>query len=159
MTWFWQMGSTMKPVIFNERVASALKSWYQTAKKNKGGRRSENTTPFSSRPATPLHGTSPLHLLHAYQNNADQDSLQASPRASHFDYEGLGAADGSLPASTHNNNNDDESKKRGKKPTTEQQSQDPTTSRMLSPRGRQQQRPDEHEINISLRDFSFIERG
>lgn len=138
-----QMGSTMKPVIFNDRVASALKSWHNTARKNiKGGRRSENTTPFSSRPGTPLHGASPLYLLHGYQNNAE-DSLQASPRNSNFENE----------VSKHNH--DDEYTRREKKPT-EQELQDPTTSR-TSP-GQRRHRA-EHEIDISLTDFSFIERG
>lgn len=137
------MGSTMKPVIFNERVASALKSWHNTAKKNiKGGRRSENTTPFSSRPGTPLHGTSPLHLLHGYQNNAEE-SLQASPRTSNFENE----------VSKHNQ--EDEYTRREKKPT-EQQFQDSTTSR-TSP-GQRRHRT-EHGIDISLTDFTFLERG
>lgn len=79
------MGSTMKPTIFNERVATALKSWRQTAKKHtKHGRNSEATTPFSSRPTTPTHGMSPVHLLHNY-NHRSVDSYQNSPRNSNFD--------------------------------------------------------------------------
>ncbi|XP_023633332.1 MLO-like protein 6, partial [Capsella rubella] len=50
-----QVGSKMKPTVFNERVATTLKSWHHTAKKQiKHGRTSESTTPFSSRPTTPM---------------------------------------------------------------------------------------------------------
>ncbi|GKU91743.1 hypothetical protein SLEP1_g5569 [Rubroshorea leprosula] len=59
-----QMGSTMRPTIFHERVAAAVQSWHHEAKKHtKHGHRSASTTPFSSRPATPTHGMSPVHLL------------------------------------------------------------------------------------------------
>lgn len=62
-----QMGSSMKATIFNDRVATALKNWHHTAKKNvKESRHSESGTPFSSRPATPTHGMSPVHLLHKH---------------------------------------------------------------------------------------------
>ncbi|XP_039070406.1 MLO-like protein 6 [Hibiscus syriacus] len=59
-----QMGTNMRPTIFDEKVADALKNWHQTAKEQiKQGKNSENTTPFSSRPATPARGLSPVHLL------------------------------------------------------------------------------------------------
>ncbi|KAL1553238.1 MLO-like protein 12 [Salvia divinorum] len=66
-----QMGSKMKPVIFSNNVASALRGWHQTAKKHvKQGRASGSSTPFSSRPASPLHGsTSPLYLLQGYNKS------------------------------------------------------------------------------------------
>ncbi|KAF3455031.1 hypothetical protein FNV43_RR05479 [Rhamnella rubrinervis] len=77
-----QMGSTMKPTIFNERVAAALRNWHHTAKKhikqNKG-----SVTPLSSRPATPSHHASPVHLLRHYRSEVD--SFQNSPRKSNFD--------------------------------------------------------------------------
>ncbi|XP_030930251.1 MLO-like protein 6 [Quercus lobata] len=74
-----QMGSTMKPTIFNDKVATALKNWHRTAKKNiKHSHHSESTTPLSSRPATPTHGMSPLHLLHNYHHSS-LDSTHASP--------------------------------------------------------------------------------
>nr|GLL23213.1 MLO-like protein 12 isoform X2 [Ipomoea trifida] len=64
-----QMGSCMKPVIFGDNVASALKNWRHAAKhraKHGHGRRSEH--------ASPLHG-SPVHLLSDYQRNvADHDA-------------------------------------------------------------------------------------
>ncbi|KAL6199973.1 hypothetical protein ACLB2K_029755 [Fragaria x ananassa] len=81
--WSW-MGSTMKPTIFNERVATALRNWHHTAKKhikqNKG-----SVTPMSSRPGTPSHHASPIHLLRHYRSEVD--SFHTSPRRSNFDVE------------------------------------------------------------------------
>ncbi|XP_051113602.1 MLO-like protein 6 [Andrographis paniculata] len=75
-----QMGSNMKPTIFNERVAAALKNWHHTAKKHvKQSKNSAPATPTS--PATPFHGMSPVHLLRHHNNRSETDnSLQASPR-------------------------------------------------------------------------------
>ena len=74
----------MRPAIFNNRVAAALKSWHHTAKKHtKQSRHSENTTPFSSRPATPTHGMSPVHLLHNYPRSVE--SYHTSPSHSNFE--------------------------------------------------------------------------
>ncbi|KAK7312546.1 hypothetical protein VNO77_36483 [Canavalia gladiata] len=82
-----QMGSTMKPTIFNERVAVALRNWHQTAKKrirqNRVGSLSLSGTPMSSRPTTPSHHLSPVHLLRYYRSEVD--SFPASPRRSNFD--------------------------------------------------------------------------
>lgn len=82
-----QMGSTMKATIFNERVAVALRNWHQTAKKhirqNRVGPLSLSGTPTSSRPTTPSHHMSPLHLLRYYRSEID--SFPASPRRSNFD--------------------------------------------------------------------------
>lgn len=77
-----QMGSNMKPTIFNERVATALRKWHHTARKHlRENRHSSSVTPMStSRPATPTHGFSPVHLLRHYKSEVD--SLQASPRRS-----------------------------------------------------------------------------
>lgn len=78
------MGSTMKPTIFNERVANALRNWHHTARKhikhNKG-----SVTPMSSRPATPSHHMSPIHLLRNYRSEVD--SFYNSPRRSNFEGE------------------------------------------------------------------------
>lgn len=84
-----QMGTKMKPVIFGDQVASALRGWRQTAKKQaKQGGRSSNTTPFSSRPTSPLHGSmSPSYLLRGYDQSSTGyvDGLyRRSPRASDF---------------------------------------------------------------------------
>lgn len=77
------MGSHMKPTIFNARVAAALKNWHHTAKKqikhNKG-----SVTPLSSRPSTPSHNMSPLHLLRHYRS--EMDSVPTSPRRSMEQY-------------------------------------------------------------------------
>ncbi|XP_061354946.1 MLO-like protein 6 [Gastrolobium bilobum] len=60
-----QMGSTMKPTIFDERVALAIRNWHCTAKKHvKRSRGSGSGTPMSSRPTTPAQSISPAHLLH-----------------------------------------------------------------------------------------------
>lgn len=73
------MGSNMKPTIFDERVATALRKWHQLAKKHlKENRRSGSVSPLStSRTATPRHGWSPVHLLH--YNRSELDSVQNSP--------------------------------------------------------------------------------
>ncbi|OWM70176.1 hypothetical protein CDL15_Pgr026026 [Punica granatum] len=76
-----QMGSTMKPTIFNNGVATALKKWHHTAKKHaKDNKHSNSVTPFSSRPATPEHGSSPIHLLHNYQNRSQDGPPAGTPR-------------------------------------------------------------------------------
>lgn len=75
----------MKPTIFNERVATALKSWHHTAKKHvKESKHSTSGTPRSSRPATPSHGMSPVHLLRHYRSEMD-GSLQNSPQKANYD--------------------------------------------------------------------------
>ncbi|RVW98720.1 MLO-like protein 6 [Vitis vinifera] len=90
-----QMGSTMKPTIFNDRVAKALRNWHHAARKHiKQSKQSSAVTPvssragtpFSSRPGTPLHGMSPVHLLRHHRS--ELDSVQTSPRMSNFDNEG-----------------------------------------------------------------------
>ncbi|MBA0600684.1 hypothetical protein Gorai_003885 [Gossypium raimondii] len=78
-----QMGSNMRPTIFNERVATALRNWHQKAKKHTKQNKqshSQNTTPLSSRPATPTHEMSPVHLLHNYPRSVE--SYPPSPRLS-----------------------------------------------------------------------------
>ncbi|KAF9675224.1 hypothetical protein SADUNF_Sadunf09G0009900 [Salix dunnii] len=81
-----QMGSSMKPTIFNERVATALRNWHHTAKKNiKQNNGSVSVTPMSSRPTTPSHHASPVHLLRHYRG--EMDSLHTSPRRSNVGVE------------------------------------------------------------------------
>jgi mlo protein len=76
----------MKPTIFNERVAAALRNWHHTARKNlKQNKGSVTGTPMSSRPTTPSHHMSPVYLLRNYRSEAD--SLHTSPRKSNFDIE------------------------------------------------------------------------
>ena len=77
----------MKPTIFNDRVAAALKNWHHSAKKNtkhSHGRHSESNTPFSSRPQTPTSGMSPVHLLHSFPKGSMDTP---SPRRSSFDHD------------------------------------------------------------------------
>ncbi|GAA0155079.1 hypothetical protein Leryth_000672 [Lithospermum erythrorhizon] len=75
-----QMGSTMRPTIFNERIVAALRSWHHTAKKHlKDNKNTSNMpSPMSSAPPTPTQGMSPVHLLRNYRSEID--SLQSSPR-------------------------------------------------------------------------------
>ncbi|XP_018474916.1 MLO-like protein 12 isoform X2 [Raphanus sativus] len=89
-----QMGTSMRPTIFNDRVVSALKKWHNTAKKQTKHGNSGSNTPLSSRPTTPTHGTSPRHhLLHKHNRSFDhQTSFTAStsPRFSDFGGQGHG---------------------------------------------------------------------
>ncbi|XP_058183433.1 MLO-like protein 6 [Rhododendron vialii] len=72
-----QMGSTMKPAIFKEQVPSS---------KNSRQPKTATWTPFSSRPGTPLHGMSPVHLLNGYKDSSAVDnSRQRSLRKSDAD--------------------------------------------------------------------------
>lgn len=76
----------MKPTIFNERVATALRNWHNTAKKNiKQKNGPVSWTPLSSRPTTPSHHASPVHLLRHYRG--EMDSLYTSPRRSNVGVE------------------------------------------------------------------------
>ncbi|KAJ7975085.1 MLO-like protein [Quillaja saponaria] len=134
-----QMGSTMKPTIFNDRVAAALKNWHHTAKKHvKHSRQSEPSTPLSSMPASPRSGMSPVHLLQNYRGHSD--SLQSSPRFSkhgneHWD------AEGSISPHKHTEGN-----------KTQSQVQEPSSTQLpLAP----PPNANEHEINISVSNFSF----
>ncbi|XP_054801090.1 MLO-like protein 2 [Prosopis cineraria] len=86
-----QMGSTMKPTIFNGRVAAALKSWYHSARRQVKdyNKNSETNTPLSSAPATPTHRMSPVHLLHKH-TGGHSDAVPTSPTGflpSNYDHE------------------------------------------------------------------------
>ncbi|XP_030925284.1 MLO-like protein 6 isoform X1 [Quercus lobata] len=76
-----QMGSNMKPTIFNERVVNALRTWHHKAKKNI--KQNQHST---STPDTPMHSMSPVHLLHHYQG--EHDSIHKTQRMSNFNNEG-----------------------------------------------------------------------
>ncbi|CAK7343000.1 unnamed protein product [Dovyalis caffra] len=76
-----QMGSTMRPTIFNERLAKGLRNWHHTARKHiKQNRHSGTVTPTTSAPGTPRHAMSPVHLLR--NNRGEPDGIQASSRKS-----------------------------------------------------------------------------
>ncbi|KAI3870020.1 hypothetical protein MKX03_002052 [Papaver bracteatum] len=104
-----QMGSSMKSTIFNDSIATALRKWHHTAKKQiKQNQRSRTVTPLSSRPGTPVssrpgtptHGTSPIHLLRYYRQEADS-SLQTSPRLSNIDNENWDSEGSPSPMHQH----------------------------------------------------------
>ena len=148
---FLKMGSKMKPTVFNERVATALKSWHHTAKKQiKHGRTSGSTTPFSSRPTTPTHGSSPIHLLrnvHKRSRSADESFANTlSPRNSNFD--SWRPEPQQEPSSSSANHHS-----RFRKEDSEKMK--PSSSSLELPPGPGQIRTHQHEISISLRDFSF----
>lgn len=85
-----QMGTNMRPTIFNDRVAAALKSWHHTAKKHTKQSRllhSENTTPFSSRSATPTHGISPVHILQKHPQRSENYGISSGHLVDHWDPE------------------------------------------------------------------------
>ncbi|CAL5387969.1 unnamed protein product [Camellia sinensis] len=84
-----QMGTTMKPTIFNEKVAKALRNWHYNAKKHikQNNRLTDGSvTPSPSRPVIPQHGMSPVHLLRHYRSS-EIDSVHTTSRNSHFDNE------------------------------------------------------------------------
>lgn len=136
------MGSSMKPTIFNDRVAAALKNWHHTAKKHVK-EISKHNTPYSSRPSTPTYGMSPVHLLHKHPVRSS-DSAQTSPRASssyhdndHWDIEGS-------PSPSHHHVRRSEAQDKGTlEPITADLPPAPPPIRT------------QHEISISLSDFSF----
>ncbi|RWR95592.1 MLO-like protein 6 [Cinnamomum micranthum f. kanehirae] len=139
-----QMGSNMKSTIFNERVATALKKWHHTARKHvKESRRSGSITPLStSRPGTPMHGLSPVHLLRHYRSDAD--SLQNSPRFYNSDNDKLDPEDGSS------------SRHQFRRSLAEQEKEMEEMSAPPMP----QMQPDnaQHDININPSAFSFAKR-
>ncbi|KAF4392373.1 hypothetical protein G4B88_005332 [Cannabis sativa] len=120
-----QMGTSMKPTIFNDKVAEALRNWHHSARKHikHQNKAAGSVTPLSSRPTTPTHHMSPVHLLRHYRSEA-ADSLQNSPRRSNFDgtterwetdspspshhHHGRFATEGS--SSHHNSNNNNKNK-------------------------------------------------
>ncbi|XWS66144.1 hypothetical protein CRYUN_Cryun05aG0174700 [Craigia yunnanensis] len=149
-----QMGTNMRPTIFNDRVASALKNWHHTAKKHtKHGRHSENTTPFSSSPATPTHGMSPVHLLHKYPRRG-VESYHASPRHSNFENDHWDPDSFHSPGQYEINDplHDRSQLERSEVDRTVQES---SSSQM--PLASQTIRT-QHEIDISPSDFSFAKK-
>lgn len=150
------MGSTMKPTIFNDRVAAALKNWHQKAKehtKHQHGKHSEATTPVSSRPQTPSHGMSPVHLLHNYPNSSTDSHHPSPSRPSSF---GNGQWDPkSRHLHSHNRNEINESHHHGDSSAPRQEIVAvPQQSSMQSPSGPGPV-PAQQEINMSLSEFSF----
>ncbi|GMN51109.1 hypothetical protein TIFTF001_020261 [Ficus carica] len=137
-----QMGSNMRPTIFNDRVAAALKNWHHSAqKKNKHNRHSEGNSPFSSRPATPTYGMSPVHLLANYRSSTAIDSLHMSPKASNFEndyYDPEGSPSPNNGPANDNSGHADDIREEVR------QSQEPSSSQQH-----------QHEVRIGVSDFSF----
>nr|GMD64514.1 MLO-like protein 6 [Ipomoea batatas] len=155
-----QMGSNMKPTIFNERVATALKKWHHTAKKNvkESRHNSAAVTPVSSRPGTPSHGMSPVHLLRGYYRSDQADSAQSTPRRSNYEFEHWDADDHDSPSHTrfHNHGGGDGSSSSSYMNQIQlghirhdvQPVHDPRSLQMVPV-------PPQHEIHIEHSDFSF----
>nr|ALI93619.1 MLO6 [Vitis pseudoreticulata] len=140
-----QMGTTMRPTVFNDKVAVALRDWHEKARKHTRHGHSDGVSPQSSRPSTPSYGMSPVHLLQSYDNNTPD----MSPVASNYDNERwYGEGSGSL----------------GKKDDDEQR---PENFESREPgRGTQDSSsaqlalgplpiPTQHEVNITSSEFSF----
>lgn len=93
------MGSHMKKAIFEEQTANALQRWHKTAKKKvKQHRKSGHSSSgfasrsglhsgFQSGETTPLHGSSPLHLLRRYKTMGDINSPDRYERYYHSENE------------------------------------------------------------------------
>ncbi|XP_010264735.1 PREDICTED: MLO-like protein 6 [Nelumbo nucifera] len=104
-----QMGSSMRPTIFNERVATALRNWHHRARKHlkqNGHGRSGSVTPISSRPTTPRHGFSPVHLLLNTHRSDHADSIHTSPRFSNLDNEQREGEGTPSPSSYHHHHHE-----------------------------------------------------
>ncbi|OMO53309.1 Mlo-related protein [Corchorus olitorius] len=152
-----QMGSNMKPTIFNEKVATALRNWHHTAKKHvKQSKGSVSVTPFSSRPATPSHQASPVHLLRNYRS--EMDSLHTSPRRSNFDIEQYWDTDS--PSPSHPNYGEGSSSSHHHNTAEQVQVQveyDKEVNEVSS--SSDQQETSQHEISIGpSKEFSFDKR-
>ncbi|WRX12101.1 Mlo-related protein - like 3 [Theobroma cacao] len=146
-----RMGTNMRPTIFNERVAAALKSWHHTAKKHtKHSRQSENTTPFSSRPATPTHGMSPVHLLNNHPRSVE--SYHTSPRNSNFENDQW-----DLDSPRRRAINDSVHDRQLEMREVDRTVQEYPSSSSHMPQPPQTLRT-QHEIDISSSDFSFAKR-
>ncbi|GLT81838.1 hypothetical protein SLE2022_002680 [Rubroshorea leprosula] len=144
-----QMGSSMKPTIFNERVAAAVRKWHHMAKKhikqNKG-----SMTPMSSRPTTPHH-MSPVHLLRHYRS--EMDSLQTSPKKSNFeiDYGQIGS-----PSVWHRNRGEGSSSHGHNNMENGYVEHDRDANQPNLSSG--QHASPQHEIEIPSEEFSFVKK-
>ncbi|CAN4120336.1 unnamed protein product [Withania somnifera] len=147
-----QMGSTMKPTIFNERVARALRNWHHSAKKhikeiNK--HHSNQTTPMSSRPTTPNHGMSPVHLLRGIRTS---DMDMTSPRRSNYNVDHWDIEGSSSPTRFYRGGENDSSSPSYNMHQIQITGHDYSSDHEPSAR-------DQHEVNtVRPREFSFDKR-
>ncbi|KAM5559845.1 MLO-like protein 6 [Rosa sericea] len=137
-----QMGSTMKPTIFNDRVANAIRKWHHAAKKHV--KQSKHSVPTSA-PGTPLHGMSPVHLLRHYQSEQDVESMHTLPRMSYFESEGPNESP------SRHDNDDVPWSNQGQEEEISAHYQPNSVNNPLPGHGNRIQ----HEIQIHTRDFSF----
>ncbi|KAL6133372.1 hypothetical protein ACLB2K_065609 [Fragaria x ananassa] len=137
-----QMGSTMKPTIFNDRVANAIRKWHRAAKKHV--KQSKHSVPTSA-PGTPLHGMPPVHLLRHYHSELDMDSMQTLPRMSYAEREGPNESP------SHHDTDDVPWSNQGQEEEISAHYQPNSVNNPRPGYGNQIQ----HEIQIQTRDFSF----
>ncbi|KAL5974973.1 hypothetical protein ACLOJK_031649 [Asimina triloba] len=140
-----QMGTNMKSTIFNDRVATALRTWHHTARKrvkqNRGNRSGTATpmTPMSpSRTMTPPR-SSPTYLLRHYRSEVDS-------RYYHSDNE-RSDAEGSQSPSPH--------KMEGSTHHHEGQWSMAEQEKEMEEYARPPGTRDQHEIDVRSADFSF----
>ncbi|XP_038679778.1 MLO-like protein 6 [Tripterygium wilfordii] len=153
-----QMGSNMRPTIFNDRVATALKNWHHTAKKHtKDSKHSDSHSPMSSRPTTPTHGMSPVHLLHNYRSSTAFDSYHASP--THPNYYGSenwdpeATSPSPSPPRLYKQSQNDESVHVEEQEMTTTTTTQESSSTQLPPAPHPIRT--QHEINVHSAEFSF----
>ncbi|KAL4386850.1 hypothetical protein GQ457_09G028840 [Hibiscus cannabinus] len=146
-----QMGTNMRPTIFNDRIAAALKNWHHTAKKHtkQSRQHSENTTPFSSRPATPTHGMSPVHLLHNYPRSVESYRTSPGRLNDKWDPEPFRS-----PGHHHEINDPAHDMSQVEMREVDRAVQESRSSAEMSAAAPETIRT-QHEIDISLSDFSF----
>ncbi|KAG6669892.1 hypothetical protein CIPAW_01G274400, partial [Carya illinoinensis] len=155
-----QMGSNMRPTIFNDRVAAALKNWHRTAKKNTKqchhSHDQQANSPLSSRPATPSHGMSPVHLLRNHRHSSLQ-SLHASPRKSNLENRSRSRRlVHAMDDSHHYSSLTRHSKQEVMRPIDDDRLDlEPSSSSQLSPPPGSAVRSTQHEIDMAVSDFSF----
>ncbi|KAJ6330370.1 hypothetical protein OIU76_009059 [Salix suchowensis] len=82
-----QMGSSMRPTVFNDRVAAALKTWHHAAKKqSKHGKNSEShVRRRRADRKLPLMACRLLISLHHHRSSTAPESFPNSPRLSNHE--------------------------------------------------------------------------
>lgn len=157
-----QMGSHMKNTIFEERIASGLRRWHQKAKtkiktrnsvsqlSSRGGTRSFETTPSL--------GSSPLHLMHRYNNMGVLETPGLSPRYYHSEYEAAEAPD-YTEATKHRISKQIETSNLEMIASCSYPAE-PTgtvlTTEALGMKEAREQHPTPKNLSINSRDFSFV---
>jgi mlo protein len=150
-----QMGTSMKPTVFSENVAAALKTWHHTAKEHtKHGAHSGSNSPYASMPVTPRHGNSPVHLLHNYPHSST-NSLHNSPiRSNIVDNENWGnAADWQRRHQEFEDTPISTAVLQNEQHEVEIQQSGPSGAALVQPVHPSD--GSQHEVQLSLTDFSF----